>query len=225
MFNRCLDHDNLYFTCYTSVLTILEVEESDLGVYSCNFSYHDGVLEHRYRYGEPYAVSNISLITEDTEPSLSEGLVYNQGGIFYRHSRLPAESFGQCMIYGAKNITWYVALKSMKGSFGKPLNVSVLHRSDKWQDFSNISIFQYHPYSDVTESFIVMSTGVNSKDFQLGCYLNNSGTTIHNNDNVIFIELSSSYYYDYIDGYSVTAKSHCYRDCYYACCSCCGSIN
>ena len=175
-------------------------------MYSCNFSYHDGVLEYRYRYGEPYAVSNISLITEDTEPSLSEGLVYNQGGIFYRHSRLPAESFGQCMIYGAKNITWYVALQSMNGGFGKPLNVSELHHVDKWQDFSNIRIFQYHPYSDVTESFIVMSTGINSKNFQLGCYLNNSGTTIHNNDNVIFIELSR-YPYDYIDEYSVTALS------------------
>ena len=194
------DQHDYDFTCYTSVLTILEAEESDFGMYSCNFSYHDGVLEHRYRCSEPYAFSNINLITEDTEPSLSEGSVYNQGGLFqedYEYPSLPI--FSQCLVYGSKNISWYVAFEAGHQSVKKmPLIISGLNAVDMWQVFFNIKIFQYNlPYSDVTESFIVMDAAKTAKDFQLGCYLKNSGTTIHNNDNVIHIKISK--YSGYID--------------------------
>ena len=199
------DHHYYPFTCYTSVLTISEVEESDFGMYSCNFSYHDGVLEHRYnRYGKSYAVSNISLITEDTEPSLSEALVYNQGGLFQKNYKYPIlPIFSQCLVYGSKNISWYVAFEAGHQSVKKmPLSISGLNTVDMWQVFYNVRIFQYNPpYSDVTESFIVMDAAKTAKDFQLGCYLNNSGTTIHNNDNVIYIKTSgysryASIFYD-----------------------------
>ena len=158
--------------CYTSSLTIRDVEMSDFGSYSCNFSYHSRSTNDWYDRGTG-SVQNITLYNiNDNTVVIPEKVDYFQS--FYVE-RKKDSILSQCVVSGAL-LKWEIDIlthnycDSYTGTncslYSGPLDKSRM--GDYWRCFNFTEVY-HSPFKGVTESVVYFSNVCPVDSAQLYC--------------------------------------------------------
>lgn len=177
--------------CYSSSLTISNIQQSDFGSYSCNFSNHNQEkLGINDMYHEEYSdILNMTLYNvKDTSHVQSVGVQYFES--FYVQN-IRDQLLLQCVVSGA-SLNWYIFYETeqCKSYYWKDIPPCVEHsliKVTKEFDIDRYHCFdwdirEHSPVSGVTESFIFLSNICSADTARLFCAADNSPREEHARD-------------------------------------------
>ena len=149
--------DNNYYSrdmkCYSSGLVINNVQDSDFGIYTCNFAYHND----RNQNPDDSEIQNITLY--DSTSSEQQPVKVEYYEIFYAKG-IRSKLLMQCVVTGGP-LNWFVRTETedcprwSSGSCvnNKIIKIEKLAKADQWRCYK-YSIESHTPHEGITESFI-----------------------------------------------------------------------
>ena len=166
--------------CYTSVLHIQNIQDSDFGIYSCNLSSYES------------DVKEITLFNEaETQTKSLTGIQFFEH--FYIKG-LKDKLLLQCSVFGG-SVKWmfyetspdcidYVVETAITGSCSKP--VSEIESTDMWRCF-NFTVKSHTPYAGVAESFMFVENICGIDNSAIGCAIESDGFVVGKSDKIVYI--------------------------------------